>query len=125
MSSLFASFVVGHCCKFVIALFSDYMNVRLFCTIDEDEDGQISRLELRALIIGIRFDEIELDKDDAVDKVMKDFDTNLSNTISPIEFIEGVSKWLREAKHAGDFTSNSGGDTMKFLSDFHAVRFSY
>ncbi|KAK9937912.1 hypothetical protein M0R45_014677 [Rubus argutus] len=96
------------------------MNVRLFCTIDEDEDGQISRLELRALIIGIRFDEIELDKDDAVDKVMKDFDTNLSNTISPIEFIDGVSKWLREAKHAGDFTSNSGGDTMKFLSDFHA-----
>lgn len=109
----------------IIALFSDYMNVRLFETIDQDKDNHLSRTELRALIIGIRFDEIELDKDDAVDKVMKDFDTNLSNTISLDEFIEGISKWLIKAKRAGDSTSNSGGDTMKFLSDFQEVRFSY
>lgn len=100
------------------------MNVRLFQTIDEDGDGHLSRPELRALIIGIRFDEIELDKDDAVEKVMKDFDTSRDSLISLQEFTIGVSKWLHEAKHAGDSTSNSGSHTTKFLSDFQEVRFS-
>lgn len=101
------------------------MNVRLFHTIDVDRDDCLSPAELRALIVGIRFDEIELDKDDAVDKVMKDFDISRDSFISCDEFIAGVRKWLNEAKHAGDSKTTSGSHTMKFLSDFHEVRFSY
>ncbi|KAM5586194.1 hypothetical protein ABKV19_005216 [Rosa sericea] len=92
---------------------------KLFHTIDVDGDGYLSHSELRALIVGIRFDEIELDREDAVDKVMKDFDTCSDDQISRIEFIAGVEKWLTEAKHAGRSTSNSGHHTMKILFDFH------
>ncbi|KAL6205836.1 hypothetical protein ACLB2K_023088 [Fragaria x ananassa] len=92
---------------------------KLFHTIDVDRDDCLSPAELRALIVGIRFDEIELDKDDAVDKVMKDFDTSRDSLISHDEFIAGVRKWLNEAKHAGDSKTTSGSHTMKFLSDFH------
>ncbi|KAM5586191.1 sodium/calcium exchanger NCL [Rosa sericea] len=92
---------------------------KLFHTIDVDKDKSISPSELRALIVGIRFDEIELDKDDAVEKVMKDFDTTRDSLISLDEFKAGVQKWLNEAKHAGKSTSNSGSHTEKFLDDFH------
>ncbi|XP_062011529.1 sodium/calcium exchanger NCL-like [Rosa rugosa] len=92
---------------------------KLFDTIDTDTDNHLSHSELRALIVGIRFDEIELDKDDAVDKVMKDFDTSHDSLITREEFTKGVQKWLNEAKHAGNSTSYSGSHTEKFLNDFH------
>ncbi|KAK1320062.1 hypothetical protein QJS10_CPA03g00117 [Acorus calamus] len=72
---------------------------KLFQVIDQDKNGKVSHSELRALIIGIQFEEIDLDKDDAVDKVMAEFDTNRDNTIEEQEFIVGISKWLNEAKH--------------------------
>ncbi|VVA16620.1 PREDICTED: sodium/calcium exchanger [Prunus dulcis] len=93
---------------------------KLFKTIDQDSDGYLSFSELRALIVGIRFDEIELDKNDAVNKVMKDFDTSHDSRISVDEFWVGVSKWLKEAKRAGNANSDPGHRTMKFLSDFHS-----
>ncbi|KAK9150441.1 hypothetical protein Syun_008750 [Stephania yunnanensis] len=40
----------------------------LFKTIDLNDDRQLSASELSALMIGIRFDEIDLDRDDAVQK---------------------------------------------------------
>ncbi|PRQ31085.1 putative sodium/calcium exchanger membrane region, EF-hand domain pair [Rosa chinensis] len=92
---------------------------KLFHTIDVDKDKSISPSELRALIVGIRFDEIELDEDDAVEKVMKDFDTTRDSLISLDEFKAGVQKWLNEAKRAGKSTSNSGSHAEKFLDDFH------
>ncbi|CAB4277403.1 unnamed protein product [Prunus armeniaca] len=93
---------------------------KLFKTIDQDSDGYLSFSELKALIVGIRFDEIELDKNDAVDKVMKDFDTSHDSKISVDEFVVGVSKWLNEAKRAGNANSDPGHRKMKFLSDFHS-----
>ncbi|XP_062011519.1 sodium/calcium exchanger NCL-like [Rosa rugosa] len=98
---------------------NDGVITKLFHTIDVDNDKSISPSELRALIVGIRFDEIELDKDDAVEKVMKDFDTTRDSLISLEEFKAGVRKWLNEAKHAGKSTSNSGSHSEKFLNDFH------
>ncbi|XP_050370104.1 sodium/calcium exchanger NCL-like [Argentina anserina] len=92
---------------------------KLFKTIDMDGDEHLSHTELRALMVGIRFDEIELDKDDAIDKVLKDFDTSLDRKISLDEFIVGVRKWINEAKRAGRPTSNSDRHTMKILDDFH------
>lgn len=63
-----------------------------------DDDGFVSSSELRALIVGIRFEEINFDQDDAVDKVMKDFDRSGDDRIEFSEFMGGVKKWLEEAK---------------------------
>lgn len=103
---------------------SNGYHVRLFETIDVNHDGHLSASELRALIIGIRFDEIDLDKDDAVEKLMRDFDTTSDSQIDGPEFVAGITKWLNEAKRAGNSYNGHGG-TMKFLGDFHAVSFTH
>lgn len=90
---------------------------KLFNTIDDDKDGYLSHLELRALVIGIRFEEINLNEDDALEKVMKDFDTSRDCQISFDEFLNGISRWLDEAK--GSRASQAGPGTMKYLNDFH------
>lgn len=88
--------------------------------IDIDKDGNISYPELRALIVGIRFDEIDLDADDAVQKVMDDFDTSNNELIDVEEFVKGISKYLNEAKHSA--TSRvAGPDTGKILNDYDQV----
>ncbi|KAM5586195.1 sodium/calcium exchanger NCL-like [Rosa sericea] len=90
---------------------------KLFCTIDQDNDGYLSATELRALIIGVRFDQIELNKDDAVEKLMQEFDTSHDSRIDMNEFFTGVSKWLNVAKRVANSKSPSD---RKFLTDFHS-----
>ncbi|KAK9265344.1 hypothetical protein L1049_027213 [Liquidambar formosana] len=91
---------------------------KLFKSIDTNDDGNIQRGELRALIVGIRFDEIDLNADDAVEKVMKDFDTSNNELIDVEEFVKGISNYLKEAKHSA--TSHlAGPDTGKILNDYH------
>ncbi|CAL5336002.1 unnamed protein product [Camellia sinensis] len=97
---------------------------KLFHTIDGDKDGFISEPELKALIGGMRldeisFDQINLNEDDAVKKVMNDFDTSNDYKIDLCEFINGISKWLDKAKQAGDPSREAGPATMKYLDDFH------
>lgn len=92
---------------------------KLFKTIDGDGDGIISSPEMRAFIMGVRFDEINLDEDDAMKKVMNDFDTSHDNIIDFPEFFNGISKWLGEAKSSGAASVNAGADTMKYLDNFH------
>lgn len=92
---------------------------KLFRTVDGNGDGYISAAELKALIIGIRFDEIDLDEDDAVEKVMKDFDTSLDCQIDLQEFICGIEKWLEEARRSGPPSREAGAGTIKYLDDFH------
>ncbi|OAY78590.1 hypothetical protein ACMD2_17270 [Ananas comosus] len=89
---------------------------KLFRHIDSDSDEMISRAELHAFIVGIQFEEIDLDTADAVDKVMDEFDISRNNYIEEGEFINGISKWLRKAMHAA---AASHGYSNKFLDDFH------
>lgn len=77
---------------------------------------------MKALIIGIRFEEIDFDKDDAVAKVMKDFDTSQDERVDLTEFHDGITKWLNEAMRAGESAPEAGPRTFKFLNDFHLVR---
>jgi Ca2+-binding EF-hand superfamily protein len=53
---------------------------------------------LRAFIVGIHFEEIDLHHNDVVDKIMKDFDTSHNYRIEEGEFIEGISRWLKNTK---------------------------
>ncbi|KAH9802378.1 Sodium/calcium exchanger NCL [Citrus sinensis] len=94
---------------------------KLFDAIDENKDEHLSASELKALIIGIRFEEIDLDQDDAVSKVLSDFDTSNDSHIDIKEFINGIEKWLNEAMQARTGSADPGPHTMKFLDDFHLV----
>lgn len=89
---------------------------KLFTTIDTNGDGSLSVGELRALIIGIEFEKIDLDKNEAVDKIMRDFDTSNNNSIDLEEFIKGISKWLAEARIAA---GDPGPNSNKFLDEYH------
>ncbi|XXG66742.1 hypothetical protein AAC387_Pa06g0257 [Persea americana] len=88
---------------------------KLFHRLDVNHDGHVSSQELTALIIGIDFLNIDLDEEDAVDKVMDDFDTSGDRLIDLKEFFNGISRWLEEAKR---FVVQGGSSTKKY-DDFH------
>ncbi|XWS10063.1 hypothetical protein CRYUN_Cryun39dG0043700 [Craigia yunnanensis] len=92
---------------------------KLFETIDENCDGGLSPSELKALIIGICFEEIDLDKDDAVRKVMEDFDYSLDSLVQEEEFVKGITKWINEAKQTGGAYLEPNSGTFKFIDQFH------
>ncbi|KAG4384421.1 hypothetical protein GLYMA_13G272000v4 [Glycine max] len=92
---------------------------KLFQTIDENQDDNLTHNELRALVIGIQFEEIDLDHDDAVKRIMDDFDTSGNERVDREEFVNGVSRWLQRAQRARVASGDAGPHTMKFLSDFH------
>jgi Ca2+-binding EF-hand superfamily protein len=91
----------------------------LFKTIDQNSDGSLSEAELRALVIGINFEEIDADTDDAIAKLMKDFDASRDTRVDMKEFVEGISRWLKKARHsAGD---GQDDQSIRFLNHFHQV----
>ncbi|XP_062168650.1 sodium/calcium exchanger NCL-like [Alnus glutinosa] len=93
---------------------------KLFSAIDTDKDGNISKTELRALIVGIEFEEIiDLDHDDAVDKIMIDFDTSHNEVIDKEEFFQGIKRWLSKLKQRLPSSGDPGPQTERFLNDFH------
>ncbi|XP_023914194.1 sodium/calcium exchanger NCL [Quercus suber] len=89
---------------------------RLFSSIDVNHDEYISDSELRALMVGINFDKIDLDQNEAVNKIMKDFDTSGDSKIEVTEFVSGISRWLKKTMRAP--AHNPGSETKKF-NDFH------
>ncbi|XP_062153908.1 sodium/calcium exchanger NCL-like [Alnus glutinosa] len=90
---------------------------KLFKTIDQNSDGSLSEAELRALVIGINFEEIDADTDDAIAKLMKDFDASRDTRVDVNEFVEGISRWLKKARHsAGD---GQDDQSIRFLNHFH------
>ncbi|KAM3696726.1 hypothetical protein ACJW31_06G060300 [Castanea mollissima] len=89
---------------------------KLFSAIDVNHDGQISASELRALIVGIEFEEIDLDLDDAVNIIMNNFDTSGDSNIEKHEFVNGISTWLKKTA-----ARNPVSET-KLLNDLHMVK---
>ncbi|XP_050247450.1 sodium/calcium exchanger NCL-like isoform X2 [Quercus robur] len=90
---------------------------KLFSSIDTNYDGEISHSELRALFVGINFDEIDLvDLDAVVNKIMKDFDTSGNSKIDKHEFVNGISKWLNLTKKTA--ARNPASET-KIFDDLH------
>ncbi|KAF6177163.1 hypothetical protein GIB67_025500 [Kingdonia uniflora] len=91
---------------------------KLFQTMDFDHSHHLSASEIRALIIGIQFEEVDLDHEAAVKKVMSDFDTSSDAYVSEEEFVQGISKWLNEAKRSSGKIRDSGPHTIKIIDHF-------
>ena len=51
--------------------------------------------------------EINVNEEDAVTKVMKDFDTSENNEVEFNEFVAGVGRWLNEDKGFRKTTSTA------------------
>ncbi|XP_022976461.1 sodium/calcium exchanger NCL-like [Cucurbita maxima] len=92
---------------------------KLFSRIDENKDGRLSASELRALIVGIQFEELDLDHEDAVEKILNDFDTSRDSHVDATEFGNGIIKWLSQVQGSRTGRADDGPHTMKFLHNFH------
>lgn len=92
---------------------------KLFKAMDLDGDGFLTASELRALVLGIQFDQINLNHDDAVAKLMKDFDKSADNQVDLPEFIDGIAEWLEDVKKSKASSVVNGSETIKYLNDYH------
>ncbi|KAF8025850.1 hypothetical protein BT93_F2629 [Corymbia citriodora subsp. variegata] len=88
---------------------------KLFTTIDTDNDEHLTESELKAFVVGIHFEDINLDESDAVEKIMTAFDTSHDNRISNEEFIRGIRKWLYQAASSGKGVGHGNTSTMKII----------
>ncbi|KAJ4828540.1 hypothetical protein Tsubulata_035964 [Turnera subulata] len=80
----------------------------LFDTLDQNNDLLVSADELRSLILGIHVDDVGLDVDDVVSKVMSEFDISGDNYLSKTEFVQGISTWLSKVDPAANGRSRKG-----------------
>ncbi|KAK1397052.1 sodium/calcium exchanger NCL [Heracleum sosnowskyi] len=92
---------------------------KLFKAMDLDCDGYLTASELRALVLGIQFDQINLNHDDAVAKLMKDFDKSADNQVDLQEFIGGIAEWLEDVNRSKASSLVNGSETIKYLNDYH------
>ena len=69
-------------------------------------------------MVGINFDEIDLDQNEAVNKIMKDFDTSGDSKIERYEFVNGISRWLDKTMRAA---ARDPGSETKVFKDIHKV----
>ncbi|KAI3991588.1 hypothetical protein MKX01_001055 [Papaver californicum] len=75
---------------------------KMFRSLDLNADENLSVHELRALVIGIRFaEEIEFDKEEAVQNMLSEFDISRDGSVDETEFVKGISQWLDKAKPHG------------------------
>ncbi|KAK3424419.1 hypothetical protein EUGRSUZ_F01188 [Eucalyptus grandis] len=94
---------------------------RLFEEIDQDGDDAISPSDLKELLLEIKFKHMHVDKDKAVDEIMREFDIAGDHRISKDEFVTGFTKWLEEAKIAMDkqtYSRNSFKDLYQLFQPF-------
>ncbi|GJS98846.1 sodium/calcium exchanger NCL-like protein [Tanacetum coccineum] len=92
---------------------------RLFDSVDVNRDGHLSQLELRALVVGMQLTDISLNEEDAVQKIMKDFDTSGDDEVDFEEFLSGIVNWLDEARSTKISSPVAGHDTTNYIHDYY------
>ncbi|KAI3509800.1 hypothetical protein L1887_25323 [Cichorium endivia] len=91
---------------------------KLFDSIDVNGNKRLSQSELRALVVGLQLNDIKMNEDDAIDEVMKEFDTSNNNEIEFEEFAAGLQKWLQKAKDSKRGLYTPGTETMDYVHDY-------
>ncbi|PWA66615.1 calcium-binding EF-hand family protein [Artemisia annua] len=92
---------------------------RLFDSVDVNGDGHLSQLELRALVVGMQLTDIRLNEEDAVQRIMKDFDTSGDDEVDFKEFFKGIENWLKEARSTKISSPVAGHDTTNYIQDYY------
>ncbi|KAK1414338.1 hypothetical protein QVD17_30082 [Tagetes erecta] len=91
---------------------------KLFNSVDVNGDGHLSHVELRSLVVGMQLN-INLNEDDTVYKVMKEFDTSGDDEVDFEEFVTGITNWLEEARLTKTNSLITGPDTMNYIHDYY------
>ncbi|KAF9589310.1 hypothetical protein IFM89_022637 [Coptis chinensis] len=73
---------------------------KLFQTMDQNGDANITSDELKRLILGIQF--VFVMEEDFVELVLNEIDASGDGQIHEKEFVEGISKWLIDSKKSKD-----------------------
>ncbi|MED6121868.1 hypothetical protein PIB30_034101 [Stylosanthes scabra] len=91
---------------------------KLFDSLKNSE-GYITATDLRALIIGMPFEEEDMDIDEAAASIMLDFDKSHDSRIDMEEFVRGITRWLHKATRSTSQNNDHSPTTPKILNDFH------
>ncbi|KAH9305488.1 hypothetical protein KI387_009892 [Taxus chinensis] len=70
---------------------------KVFKELDADEDGFLTKGELRGLIVGLEINAVEDEIAATVDRVMTDLDVNPDGKLTKDEFTNGMCKWIEIA----------------------------
>lgn len=70
----------------------------------------------------MRFEEMEFNKEEAIDRIMSDFDVDHSGNLSYEEFYRGISKWISEARHIAAMPANH---STNFIEEYHQVTYHH
>ncbi|KAL3508727.1 hypothetical protein ACH5RR_028128 [Cinchona calisaya] len=73
---------------------------RLFQETDQDGDNFISVSELKEFLKECRFRKVGMNKDEAIAEMLGIFDLDKDGKINSDEFVNGITKWIDEAKRA-------------------------
>ena len=65
----------------------------MFEEVDSNGDNCVSQAELKKLVTSLHFGKA-VDEEEAVNKIVQDFDINSDNMISEEEFVDGFTKWV-------------------------------
>ncbi|KAI3712094.1 hypothetical protein L1987_70643 [Smallanthus sonchifolius] len=90
---------------------------KLFNSVDVNGDGHLSQVELRSLVVGMQLN-INLNEDDTIYKVMKEFDTSGDDEVDFEEFITGIANWLEEARLSKTYSPLAGPDATNYIHDY-------
>ncbi|KAI7728478.1 hypothetical protein M8C21_031709 [Ambrosia artemisiifolia] len=91
---------------------------KLFNTVDVNGDGHLSHVELRSLVVGMQLN-INLNEDDSVYKLMKEFDTSGDDEVDFEEFVTGIGNWLEEARLTKTHSPLAVSDTTNYIHDYY------
>lgn len=72
----------------------------MFDSIDHDKNNLISFSELKTLLADIEFGPTPPSVDEAVAKIMEEFDLSGDHMLNEEEFVTGLSKWLQKNNNA-------------------------
>ncbi|KAI3895510.1 hypothetical protein MKW92_010186 [Papaver armeniacum] len=94
----------------------------LFDKVDVDDNDNISPEEFKELIREIKSDTKNMDQNDIIDEVVKEFDADADRMISKDEFVKGFAKWLVKTKSNISSRRGEGSYSKKYIENLYQER---
>lgn len=83
------------------------LTYRLFGHFDKDDNGHLTAVELKGLLLGLEIKRHDgaIPDDEEVQRWMEEFDVSMDGQISVQEFLQGIKKWMKISQ--GSFKKRS------------------